>query len=223
MKRTFILLLIIACSMLYLPSTFGKGGSSRSSSSFSSRSSSSSSFRSWGSRPSSSSWGTSRPQKSTSSSFNSSRNSAKSVAVSRAAERGTLFKSKSQAQSAFKQKFGSQYKQTPKPNTPEPAKRPDYIPKQTTVGGKTVNVTYNQNVGGYGYWSGGGPGLGAFLLYDAMSDAVMMNTLMHRHNYVVGAPPGTHSVLALKIVAWLVSLIIITISFFVIFSFMRGN
>lgn len=68
----------------------------------------------------------------------------------------------------------------------EPAKRPDHIP-QTTKGadGNTYNITYNQAGGGYGYTNS----LGAFILYDAISDAAMMSTMMNRQGYYVGAPP----------------------------------
>jgi hypothetical protein len=98
-----------------------------------------------------------------------------------AVKQGTAFSSKAEAQSAFKQKYASQY--TSKYTTP-PATRPSHIPATTTVGGKTVNVTYNQSYGGYGYTNG----LGAFILYDAMSDAIMMNALMSNHNYVTHPP-----------------------------------
>jgi hypothetical protein len=101
---------------------------------------------------------------------------------------GKAFETRESAAADFKSKYGSTY--TSKYKT-EPAKRPEHIPASTTVGGKTYNITYNQSSGGYGYWNGGGPGLGTFIMYDMMSDAIMMNTMMSRHDYYVGPPLST--------------------------------
>jgi len=68
-------------------------------------------------------------------------------------------------------KYTSEYKQ-------EPKTRPEHIPQTYTSGGNSYNIVYNPGRG-YGYWSGG-PGLGTFMLYDAMSDAIMLNALMSR-------------------------------------------
>lgn len=95
------------------------------------------------------------------------------------------YKSKEQAVAAFKEKNASQY--TSKFIT-EPKTRPDYIPQSTSVGGKTVNVTYNAGFGGYGYYH---PTLGTWMAYDMMHDAAMMSIMMNRHGgytYVDG--PG---------------------------------
>lgn len=76
----------------------------------------------------------------------------------------------------------------------EPAQRPSHIPTSyADSSGTRRDVVYNQNGGGYGYYSGGGPGLGTFMLYDAMSDAAMMNTMMSRQNYYVGSAPQVSS------------------------------
>jgi len=50
----------------------------------------------------------------------------------------------------------------------------------------TYNITYNQRCGGYGYY---GPG-GAWIMYDVMRDAVMVDMLMSHNNYYVGAAPA---------------------------------
>jgi hypothetical protein len=68
-------------------------------------------------------------------------------------------------------KYTSEYKQ-------EPKSRPEHIPQTYTSGGNSYNIVYNPGRG-YGYWTGG-PGLGTFMLYDAMSDAIMLNALMSR-------------------------------------------
>lgn len=85
---------------------------------------------------------------------------------------GKAFKSRDEAISDFKtknaQKFTSTYAQ-------EPDARPDYIPPTTTYQGSPVTVVYNQSYGGYGYWSGGGLGLGTWMMYDALSDLSMMS------------------------------------------------
>ena len=48
-------------------------------------------------------------------------------------------------------------------------------------------------MGGYGYWSGGGPGIGTWMMYDMMSDAVMMNAMMSNRGYHVGPAPVVHA------------------------------
>ena len=73
----------------------------------------------------------------------------------------------------MQQKYTSKY-------TSKPATRPDHIPASTKVGNTTYNVTYNQQHGSYGYM---GPS-GSWIMYNAMSDAVMLTALMQRNNYV---------------------------------------
>jgi hypothetical protein len=46
-------------------------------------------------------------------------------------------------------------------------------------------VVYSPSLGGYGYLH---PSLGTWVLYNAMSDAIMMDSLMANHNYYYGAP-----------------------------------
>jgi hypothetical protein len=104
-----------------------------------------------------------------------------------ASKSGTVFKTRESAISDFKTKKANTY--TSK-YTAEPTTRPSHIPQTYKSNGTSYNVTYNQSVGGYGYWNGGGPGLGTFMLYDALSDAVMLNTLMDRDNYYVGNAPS---------------------------------
>ena len=100
---------------------------------------------------------------------------------------GTAYKTKAEAQKAFKAKHGSKY--TSK-YTSEPTTRPSHIPQTTTHNGQTVNINYNQAQGGYGHWSGGGPGIGTWIMYDALSDAVMYNALMSNHGYHYGGAPA---------------------------------
>lgn len=126
---------------------------------------------------------------------------------------GKAFTSRESAVSDFKTKYASTYSSK---FTSEPAKRPDHIPTTTRVGGNTYNVTYNQSAGGYGYWSGGGPGLGTWMMYDAMSDAVMMNTLMARNNYYVG-PPVVVSTSPLTVFLWVLGALVLTVA--IVFGF----
>jgi len=95
---------------------------------------------------------------------------------SAAKKQGTSYKSKAEAQKAFKSKYASQYtsKYATKPTT-----RPTHIPQTYATGGRTYNVTYNSTYGGYGYM---GPS-GSWVMYNAMADAVMYDSLMRRHNY----------------------------------------
>lgn len=172
---------------------------SSSSSSWGSKPSSSSSSSSWGSKPSTapnkpaSSWGSSGSSSSNnsakwggSSNYNSNTTAkpASKVEAKRyetAAKSGKAFTTRESAVNDFKSKYGSQYTSR---FSSEPSRRPDYIPN--SYQGHTV--IYNQGMGGYGYWSGGGIGLGTFLLYDALSDAAFLNAQMARQNYYVGPP-----------------------------------
>lgn len=112
-----------------------------------------------------------------------------------ASKSGTVFKTRESAISDFKTKKATTY--TSK-YTAEPTTRPSHIPQTYKSNGTSYNVTYNQSVGGYGYWSGGSSGLGTFMLYDALSDAVMLNTLMDRDNYYVGSAPINHDSSGIK-------------------------
>lgn len=177
----------------------GGFSSSRSSFSSSSRSRSTPSrSSSWGSsnrstKPSTSTWGSSNRSSSSSSksglSTSGSRTSTKkpvrsaadTALYNKAKTSGTAYTSKASATQAFKTKHASQYKS--KYDT-KPATRPDHIPQSTTVGGKSYNVTYNQQYGGYGYM---GPS-GSWIMYDMMTDAIMMDTMMRRQNYYYDRP-----------------------------------
>lgn len=205
-------------------SSFSSGSSSRSSSSSSwgssSRSSSSSapsrpsSSSSWGSSSSSSSkpssassssgWGSSSKSATIPSTSNSTSSSgSKSSFFSRpqtstrpqsnvdrqkyeaAVKSGKAFQTRDQAVADFKAKEANTY--TSRYAT-EPTSRPAHIPQTYN------NHTIVYNNGGYGYWSGGGPGLGTWMMYDIMSDAIMMNAMMDRSGYHHGPPPPATTV-----------------------------
>lgn len=93
-----------------------------------------------------------------------------------AKKNGTAFKSKSEATSAFKSKNATKYtsKYATKPST-----RPSHVPQTTMVNGTSCTINYNSMHGGYGYTNS----FGAFIIYNAMADAIMVNTLMSRNNY----------------------------------------
>lgn len=191
MKRFLLFVLAVCLAVGSAGELFAKGGGSRSGGSFRSSSSSSKSWSS--SKPSTnSSWSSSKPASSrpspTSATATTTKQKADQAAYKTAVQSGTAFKTKSAAQADFKQKYATQY--TSK-YTSEPTTRPSHIPQTyKTTDGKTVNITYNQNSGGYGYWSGGGPGIGTFLMYDMMTDAIMMDAMMSQHHYHVGGPPA---------------------------------
>ena len=105
----------------------------------------------------------------------------------KAVKQGTSFKTRDAAVADFKSKHAGKY---PSKYSEKPAVRPSHIP-ETTKGsdGKTYNVTYNPQQGGYVYYSGGGPGLGTFIMYDMMTDAIMMNSMMRTQGYHYGAVP----------------------------------
>ena len=170
------------------------GGGSRSSSSFGSSSKSysapsstpSNSYSSSSSRPSSpsSSASTAKPQ-------TSSRPEAK-VERSKyeaASKSGTAFKTRESAVADFKTKNAAKYTST---YLSEPAQRPSHIPTTYSNGGHSYTVIYNQGYGGYGYWNGGGPGIGTFLMYDMMMDNAMLNRQMAQQNYYIGDVPPVY-------------------------------
>ena len=99
---------------------------------------------------------------------------------------GTTFQNRSQAESAFRQRNAGQF---PSRYATQPSARPSHIPQSTRVDGRNVNVTYNAGLGGYGYLH---PTLGTWILYNAMTDAVMMSALMSRGGYYYGGAPGTY-------------------------------
>jgi hypothetical protein len=96
---------------------------------------------------------------------------------------GTLFSSQTEATQAFRSRYAKDYGST---FAAEPTARPSYIPQSTMVGGRNVNIFYNQGLGGYGYLH---PTLGTWMLYDAISDAAMANSLMGSRGYYYGGAP----------------------------------
>jgi hypothetical protein len=89
---------------------------------------------------------------------------------------GTRFQTRESAINDFKIKHADKY---PTRFVSEPRIRPSYIPSYYTYGGTRYNIIYNPYYGGYGYW---GPGH-VWMMYDLMTDAIMLNTLMNNHGY----------------------------------------
>ncbi len=112
------------------------------------------------------------------------RSSVEQARYNRAAAAGTAYTSRTAAVDAFKSKYSTTYTSR---YTSEPTTRPDHIPAKTNVGGQTYNVVYNQQAGGYGYTNA----LGTFIMYDALSDMVMLSALMDKHDYVASSPTTT--------------------------------
>ena len=96
---------------------------------------------------------------------------------------GTLFSSKAEAAQSFKSRYASDYGSK---FASEPAARPSYVPSTTFIGGRSVNIMYNQGLGGYGYFH---PGLGTWILYDALADAAMSDSIMYNRGYYWGGAP----------------------------------
>ena len=96
---------------------------------------------------------------------------------------GTLFSSKTEASQAFKSRYSKDYAST---FASEPAVRPSYIPNSAVVGGRDVNIVYNPGLGGYGYLH---PGLGTWMLFDALADAAMLDHAMSNRGYYWGGAP----------------------------------
>jgi hypothetical protein len=136
----------------------------------------------WGSS-SGSIWGNNQKLKDSSGSTSYKAPSKGDVALERKAiQSGTAYKTKDAAMSDFKSKYADKY---PNKFTSEPSTRPDYIPRTYSDGGSTYNIVYNNGFGGYGYYNA----LGVWMTYNIMTDAIMMNSLMHRHNYYYPSAP----------------------------------
>ena len=103
----------------------------------------------------------------------------------KAKSKGTAFKSRADAKQSFEKQYGQQYSSK---FDKKPAVRPNHIPQNTKVDGKTTPVNYNPQFGGYGYY---GPG-GRWMMYSAMADVAMLGMLMNRHSYYYGEPPGAY-------------------------------
>lgn len=168
-------------------SSWGWGSSSKSSSPAASNNSASSptakSSSSWFSKPQTST----RPQ-----------SSVDRQRYETAVKSGKTFQTRDSAVADFKATQASKYQNK---FDREPTTRPDYIPQSYKASdGRSYNITFNN--GGYGYWSGGGPGLGTWMMYDMMSDAIMMETMMHRNNYYVGNPPPVATTTVVREGSW---------------------
>lgn len=96
---------------------------------------------------------------------------------------GTLFSSKAEASQAFRNSYAKDYAST---FAAEPRVRPSYIPSSAVIGGRSVNIVYSPSLGGYGYYH---PGLGTWMLYDALSDASMLDRAMYGRGYYWGGAP----------------------------------
>lgn len=180
LHKTLLIAAAILSSSICLDA---RPSSSRSSSSGSSSRSSSSWSSSKSSSPSSSSSSSSfKPSTSSPSSSPRVASKAEVAKYESAQKSGKAFTSKEAALSDFKSKNADKF---PSKYNSEPTKRPDHIPNQYKDSqGNTYNVTYNQQAGGYGYMNG----LGAFIMYDALSDMAMASMLMNNNGYHVGPP-----------------------------------
>jgi hypothetical protein len=96
---------------------------------------------------------------------------------------GTIFSSKAEASQAFRNSYARDYSST---FASEPPVRPSYIPSSTYVGGRNVSIVYNPSLGGYGYFH---PGLGTWMLFDALADAAVLDQAMSNRGYYWGGAP----------------------------------
>lgn len=177
--KNIALVLLVAVAFLFvgindLDARGRSGGGSRSFSRSTSRSTPSRSTRS--AKPKKSTTKSTKPKTSKRVTTAPKRTAAQQKSFETAKKNGTAFKSKSAATAAYKSKNAAKY--TSK-YAKQPATRPSHVPQTTMVGGSSVNINYNVGRGGYGYTNS----LGAFIMYDMMSDAIMMNRMMARDNY----------------------------------------
>ncbi len=176
MKHVLILFVLAIFMLLVLPvqevearkgfgGGFGRSSFSRSTSGFGR-----SSFRSPG-KSKSAFWGRSSTRAKSSSRW-SGGNMAKRVG-----RKGTVFNSKKQAETAYRNKLKTSWRR-------KPSKRPDYVPQSISNGGRNYNVSFRN--GGYGYW---GPGN----IWIALAAGSMLanSSLMANQGYYYGTPGGT--------------------------------
>jgi hypothetical protein len=234
-KYLMIVISVLTVSAFCIQDTYAKG---RSSSSSRSSSRSSSPSKSWGSskpkastKSPSKSWGSSKPASKKTATKPSNLSKTKTSVPKTKAEKakqktyetntkkfqaakasGKQFDTKKDAVAHWKKTNSTKYtsKFTTKPTT-----RPDYVPQSTRLSnGSNVNITYNQNHGGYGYMNT----LGQFMLWDAMTDVVFQNSRMS--SYYVGSQPhapvfvqtrGSVGVISLAIMGGIFMLVIVGI------------
>jgi hypothetical protein len=125
------------------------------------------------------------------------------VLITKAQTNHTVFSSRSQAQTAFKQKYANQYTSTFKT---EPKVRPDHIPYNQTIGTQSYPIVYGN--GGYGYYDA----LHMWIMYDMFKDAAMRDKMMNQNNYIV-QHKFTEPIEQHKISVWWILLILITAVF----------
>ncbi len=100
------------------------------------------------------------------------------AAKQKVAQTGAAATTKTEALSDFKKKNSDKFVNK---FDKEPPARPNYIPPSTSVGGNSYTVVYNPGYHGYGYYNS----LGAWVMYDAMSDAIMLSALASQNQTVV--------------------------------------
>lgn len=93
----------------------------------------------------------------------------------KAKQSGTSYQTRGEAENHFKTQYAKQYSST---FQSEPPSRPTYIPSTTTVNNNHYTVVYDRHYGGYGYYVGS-----SWYAYDALSDAIVLSSLMNRHSY----------------------------------------
>lgn len=138
--------------------------------------------------------------------------SADKALYERAKQSGNVYQTRDEAAGAFKRQYGQQYKTT---FDSEPPARPNYIPPTyTSSSGQTSTVTYDSSKKGYGHWSGGGPGLGDFIIYDILTDAAMSDRVMKQKGYYYGSPPPNGSTAGFAIFVVILFVLVLGIVFF---------
>lgn len=93
----------------------------------------------------------------------------------KAKQSGTSYQTRGEAETQFKTQYAKQYTST---FPAEPPSRPTYIPSTTTVNNNHYTVIYDRRYGGYGYYVGS-----SWYAYDALTDAIVLSSLMNRHSY----------------------------------------
>lgn len=101
--------------------------------------------------------------------------------LNRARTQGTIFNSRADAERAFERDYANRF---PSSFSREPAQRPSHIPPTTTVDGRSYDVAYNPQRGGYGFMRDG-----SWVAYNVFRDVAFLSLLMRQNGYVHAQSP----------------------------------
>lgn len=106
--------------------------------------------------------------------------------ANRARASGTSFNNRQEAIDSFKNRYSTSTTYTYRYTTP-PTVWPTHIPHSYRYNNLDYGIVYNPTYSEYGYWYGS-----TWRHYDLYSDLVMMDVVMHQHDYYYSPPIVTY-------------------------------